>query len=55
MKTVGSRPLEIADEREASRWVREMFGRVASRWRDCLRPRRRCAYGQKNSRDRNLE
>ena len=29
MKTVGSRPLAIADEREASRWVREMFGRVA--------------------------
>ncbi len=32
MKTVGSRPLEITDEREAGRWVREMFGRVAGRY-----------------------
>jgi demethylmenaquinone methyltransferase/2-methoxy-6-polyprenyl-1,4-benzoquinol methylase len=32
MKTVGSRPLAASDEREASRWVREMFGRVASRY-----------------------
>ena len=28
----GSRPFEIEDEREASRWVREMFGRVAGRY-----------------------
>ncbi len=32
MKSVGSRPLEIADEREASLWVRDMFGRVAGRY-----------------------
>ena len=32
MKTAGSRPLEISDEREASRWVRDMFGRVAGRY-----------------------
>ncbi len=32
MKTVGSRPLVGDDEREASRWVRDMFGRVAGRY-----------------------
>lgn len=32
MKTAGSRPLMITDERESARWVREMFGRVAGRY-----------------------
>ena len=32
MKTVGSRPRESFDEQEASRWVRDMFGRVAGRY-----------------------
>ena len=32
MKAPGSRPLAISDEREAARWVRDMFGRVAGRY-----------------------